>query len=702
MVKGRDADETIMNSPQHQVELRAATLAELPILLEIYRPNKKTLGFFPRGAFLNFIAAGNILTLRDGGSDIDGFITFRETDDAIPLVHVCIRRERRKEGLASKMVSAFLRRFQDDRPFRVWCRKDYGLQEFWKSLGFSYCGKKPGRSLEGLELQRWECPGSIKQSPNLYEAAVRDREDDRLIAAIDANVFYGIHVEDRPDCLPLSTNPWLEDSILLAVTSEIYNEFERDADPGRAARNQAIAANYVELKAGHQSLKDAQERIRRGLRQQRRIQGRSDERHLMQAVADGAKFFITLDNRILSSADAILVNTGVSVLRPLALVAHFQRILEEEKYIPRDLDGQSTVVCRYTASDNDRLWELFGSRSGVKRHLYQKRLDALYAIGDRAAVVGFESRGGRVEAFLGVQWVKKSRASIEVVGASDSKAGASMFRHLLRGLRVEAGRRGFTGMAVSGESLAGDDAWGRVGELRDFVRSGDIMLCLCRCGFMSAEDCLENFKRLISGDEQPGRTQDLEFADLGEVVWPAVLTAPDAVSFVVPVQERWAAQLFDAGLARESLFGARGETLLSEVNVYFRSTRGANLSDAKRILWYVSRTKKEVRACSLVDRVERGSAKSLFRKFGSKGTLRWVDVLRIAGGDPEKVIEAICFFGTYRFRRPIPLRLLKERFELNGEKRLSLVAPQRLTEIQFESIFSLGGGLKSDLTEVLR
>jgi hypothetical protein len=141
------------------------------------------------------------------------------------------------------------------------------------------------------------------------------------------------------------------------------------------------------------------------------------------------------------------------------------------------------------------------------------------------------------------------------------------------------------------------------------------------------------------------------------------------------------------------LFGTRDELLLGIEGVYYCSAQHRHLCAPARILWYVSKGNDgagsmSIKACSRLEEVVIGKPKELFKRFRRLGVFQWKDVFQIAKNDTANDILAFRFTMTERFSKPFFLHQLEEL-----DIRQPLLAPRRISDAQFATIYSHGSAL---------
>ena len=137
-------------------------------------------------------------------------------------------------------------------------------------------------------------------------------------------------------------------------------------------------------------------------------------------------------------------------------------------------------------------------------------------------------------------------------------------------------------------------------------------------------------------DWDAGAVSPEQVISLEKAIWPMKLTDTNIPCFIVPIRADYAVQLFDEKLYNQefNLFeNDKPEPALSIENAYFKTGKQSVPQAPARILWYVSSSNyigtPAIRACSYLDRIEKGTAKELFEKYKRLGVLEWRDVQKL-------------------------------------------------------------------------
>ena len=126
--------------------------------------------------------------------------------------------------------------------------------------------------------------------------------------------------------------------------------------------------------------------------------------------------------------------------------------------------------------------------------------------------------------------------------------------------------------------------------------------------------------------------------------------------------------LIDRQLSSSDMFGGDPSVLLRWENVYYRqaATSQKILKAPGRILWYVSRSQKQIVAVSHLDEVVVDTAKELLRRFKKFGILGWEELYRMCAGDTSMELMALRFSHTFVFRKRLPLNEVRAVYEEDG------------------------------------
>ena len=132
------------------VVVRLVVGDELPVVLQLYRGNSKTLGFLPKGAFQDPLQRGCLLgAFRD--AVLLGYLLFRRSvlGQYAAITHLCVDPMHRGKGVSGRLVNRLVTLASDLLDIRAVTRLDYlHAARVWERHGFrpGPVGEPTGRS----------------------------------------------------------------------------------------------------------------------------------------------------------------------------------------------------------------------------------------------------------------------------------------------------------------------------------------------------------------------------------------------------------------------------------------------------------------------------------------------------------------------------------------------------------------------------
>ena len=221
-----------------------------------------------------------------------------------------------------------------------------------------------------------------------------------------------------------------------------------------------------------------------------------------------------------------------------------------------------------------------------------------------------------------------------------------------------------------------------------FTRRRDTFAKFCFSRSLEREDALQKIASL-SPDLGP-EYAELSDLELERSCAPASLNA-DQNFFLIPIRPGYAISLIDRQQSSSDMFGGDPSVLLRWENVYYRkaTTSQKILKAPGRILWYVSRSQKQIVAVSHLDEVVVDTAKELLRKFRRFGVLGWKELYSMCDGDTSVQLMALRFSHTSVFRKRIPLKTVRAVYGEDGSG-LTVQLPTSMPASRFQKLFSLG------------
>jgi GNAT superfamily N-acetyltransferase/predicted nucleic acid-binding protein len=649
-------------------------------IVQLADHNTDTLGFIPEEALRCQAERGNIFAAVDGGREVCGYIWYSVTRSTgvARLHHLCVSESRRGTCIGTSLISELKSRTRHLQGIALRCLRENPACQFYSKMGFVPVDERPGR---GKDAQPLTCFWLGHGHPDLITDYQARLAESKAVVVIDANVFFDLHDERRRNYKQSQAlcADWVTEWAALWITNELFVEIHRHPDPGERKQQRSNAKCFHVVNPDEESNKRALAKLAAILPPPCHASDESDRRHLAAAIACEADFFLTRDGSLLDCGPQIAQSSGVEVCRPLEFILGLDESQCKADYQPARLAGSDVSIQQVCAKDVPRLAERFLNHGGgEKKFAFEERLTN--ELSDRDRAFGYVVRDGARDLGL-LLMVQRSDTVLEIplfriVG---TKLAPTLARHLLArattkaacgsvfvvlltdphcpSLVYEASRdQGFV-RTPSGYAKLGISGLRTTDSARNALHA-------IRSESIDLDGAIDVACEMIDNiDSCDNATDGVDRAE--RCLWPLKLRAACLPSFMVPIQARWAAQLFDEHLAAQDLFGADTRLALQCENVYYRAARRQRLKAPARVLWYVSSdspyTKtRRIRACSRIEEVVVAPAQSLFKRYSRLGVYTWADVLRLANGDPNGPVSAFRFSGTELAKRPIDMKAIRE------------------------------------------
>jgi GNAT superfamily N-acetyltransferase/predicted nucleic acid-binding protein len=689
-------------------------------IVELWRRNSSTLGYFPEGAFTEHAAKRLILVAIGGQDKLLGYLLFRIVKRGriwpkVIIVHLCVDEDHRGKGIAAALVDR-LRALTKDNclTIELSCRRDFAANDLWPGLGFKYDDERLGRA--GKPIITWRM--NLRTPPLL--ALLHQREaKSRLRAVIDANVLYRLQdplPEKGTFAMSLSEEAkaleeaWFCDDVGLYVTDETFNEIQKNDDRVERAKRLSFAKRYRNIDTELEEVTRTEQSLQPLFPDSPSESTVSDMRQLAHAIAGDAHFFVTQDNGILRKSNEVHAAFGIKVLSPGELIGRIDEMVREAEYYPERLAGSRILTARLRSRQIAMLYSHFRCHQlGERKRQFQKRLRAFTAQPDRYEILVSWQDDDTPLSLLVFDRTHPTQLVIPMLRVSRSPLSGTVLRYLLSQAILVSAREGrvVTRVAVQYERDQLDRALGEMAFSRvdaDWVKidldiagsSGDLLAELMELQerFESVGLVADTIGQVLARAIQE---QDrLALADVERRLWPAKVLDANIPTFVLAIEPAWAQHLFDEEIARQTLWGARLDLALRFENVYYRSSRNSRgISSPARILWYVIHDRhhplsRHIRACSLLNEVAVGRPRPLFRRFQRLGIYEWHDVLRTAKGSTKNDIMALRFSNTELFHNPVSLEALRKILRDIEDKRPVLQSPQPISPQSFARLYTMG------------
>lgn len=685
-----------------------ADTPELDAVRTLWKRNNKILGFFPNGAFQERARSEQILGAFDN-SQLVGYVLFFTTRESVArITHLCVSEDYRGKGVARVLIDELKIRTRKLRGIGLYCRRDFDVWHIWPKLGFHAVKEKIGHSQEGFELTYFWLPHAHK---SLF-SELEDCDRDKVTVVLDANTFY--------DLLDASRNgadethgllaDWIQPSIQLSITTELFNEIGRNPHPAERKSRRAAASKFYRLDASSFEFESAQQGLEMILGKCKRDRDQADQRQLAWAVAAKCDVFVTRDELVLSKSDDIYDKHGLIVQRPADLIARFAEVRNEREYQRRRLIGTQIEHFRQ-GSNAEQLSELFHITNGEEKKSELNRiLNRAFAHPDVfSCKIASSDDGTPISLYLveandaHTYEILRFRVSTRESG---TRLGNAVARTLIATIVKDAVEKGCVVVRVSDPHLS--PMIQQALRQRSFISLPDCWIKLCLNEIIPASvvaqrllDAASTVPALAGNLESFLNENSVDFLkasperilELERFIWPGKISGTSVPSFIVPITPAWATDLFDGRLAKERLWAADSDLVLNPDSVYYRSSLPKVLEGCGRLLWYVSSGKtagsKKIRACSQLTGTEIGDAKELFRKYRRLGVYEWRHV-RDTARPRGNALMAISFTDTELFNSPIKWDDLTSILNVHGKKNYTFPSPVKIDDALFFDLYRAG------------
>jgi ribosomal protein S18 acetylase RimI-like enzyme/predicted nucleic acid-binding protein len=667
----------------------------LEAVIKLHAASKGYLGHFPKGAFEDHARRKMILVAIAPNNIVAGYVLYRVARNRAAIVHLTTSQDFRGKGVARTLVDDLKSRTRHLLGISLRCRRDYQIDDMWQSFGFSVRHSKEGRGADGALLDYWWFDNGHHDLFSL--AASREDVSEGLLTAIDANVFYDLTCDGRPhseDTRVLQAD-WLQDSVVLCVTHEIYNEIHRSLNEEDKKRCRTEAQAFRELKTDDEKIQALGVELApffNGATFERDI---SDMRHVAHAIAAECPFFVTRDRPMLERSDPIFEKYGLRILHPTDLVNRFDILRRGAEYRPARLEGSRWRERLVVADDVEAIVSLFKHRSKERSGNFEQRVR--HYLGNPHAwtsrVVTDDRSSPTV--YLVHSSNTPQRLEIALLRHIDHPLSGTLLRHIVHEISRETNN---SKVITVSDPEPTDEAVAALTEL-GFVPDGNAWWKMSVTGLITREELISKIRlteippslkeRLVGAFFVTANADDeLTTARLENLFSPVKLTSSAASCYIVSIRQSWAAHFFDIPVGGQTLIDLNERLHLGIEGAYYCSANNTHVVAPGRVLWYVSgKGSMSIKACSQLEERIVGTPKEVYARFRHLGVYAWKHVLETAGGNLDHPLMAFRFARTERFTRPVTLTDL-QRMEIPQPQN-----PRKISGEQFAVIYRLGMNL---------
>lgn len=687
---------------------------------ELGRKNSKTLGFMPEGGFIDHADKGHILAAISLDQKCVGYLMYRikQKTNKAHIIHLCTDENFRRKGVARQLVEQLIDKTQKQQLYGIVfdCRMDYNLSSMWSSFGFIAKSEKPGKSTEGHLLTTWDLEHTI---PPLIKELIEQKNKSKIQVVIDANIFFDFMTDPYYDSECQESNyllsDWLQEEIEIFLTEEINNEINRKKDYTCRSKAQEYASKFCPVRCSHSKFNSVHLELLKICPTPQTDQDKSDLRQLARAIASESEIFVTRDTKLLELESILYDKFSIQILCPTDLIIKLDNLLRTSEYQPVRLAG-TTIEKRLIKEGEQKqlLKQFLMSGQREKKNEFKNYLQGFlsspnefncFVVLDHANNKQLSSNYNYIALFV-YDWSEKNQLTIPLLRVNNNigKMRKAIILHLLSIFILEASNKERLSTRITDQYLdkdiiqsIQDTLFVQDGEewiKHHLVFSGTTLQLTKKLNGLNSESIF-NTNILSKPIEilQDSSINDRNTATYIERLFhPCKIVDAEIPSFIIPIQAKWAVDLFDSELASQTIFGARKDLAFNCEAVYYRSVlNSGGLSAPSRVLWYISDDPKYIgtqslRACSKIDEIITGTPKELHRQFRRLGVYDFEQILKIAKNNIDNKIMAIRFSYTELLKSPIPLQSIQQ--ILNNK--VTFPSPYKISISAFETLYNNG------------
>ncbi|WP_317034544.1 GNAT family N-acetyltransferase [Nodosilinea sp. E11] len=686
-------------------------------IIKLANKNSSTLGFLPYEAFYKHAEKDHLIACIDNNKDkCAAYTLYTIGKGRVKLTHLCVDDEYRGRNIAKTLIAKIKNKTDHLQGILASCRRDYNLSSMWESLGFSAIHERPGKSRSGSTLTEWWLDYC---NPNLITLVHDKLIEDKIVIAIDANVFFVLADEENRDEYSRDAqallDDWLTSEIEIFVASEMNNEINRNDDPKKRNKLRNRLGKFNILSCPKEDLDKFSKEIRHLFPNNLSPSDSSDIRQIATSICSNIKidFFVTKDTRLLEEVEEeIFEKYQLKIISPLELIINIDELRREIKYQPARLAGTSIRKKSVRGEDIETLMDCFlnnakGEHKAHFRTILRQHLSDPTK-NDCCWIEKDADQGPMVAYLINRESPEELRVPILRTKKNDLLASMCAQHLILNLINVSASEnRIFT--IISDIYLEEEievflreihfyrteRGWVKVNQKG--CHTACEMAKILRSSSAGKDGNLRDYLNTLSNNlNLPGIQSSFDvIAGIEQAIFPGKITDSLIPNFMIPIKPWWAKDLFDEELAEQVIWGAHSILALRRELVYYRSKMASGgLKAPGRILWYVSQDKgfkkanvtlSAIRACSYIDEIIIDTPKSLYKKFKRLGIYEFDDLVAVSKGQ-DKELMAIRFSNTELFKNPISL---KKAENLIG-KNIHIQAPIQIDARSFELIYNAG------------
>ena len=647
--------------------------------------------FVPFPQLERAIVDGNILAAIHEGKVV-GYAWSILRNGIVKIRYLAVAKDQGRSGIGRAIVQELIRRNRNAYTIRLSCRTDYPGWKFWKKVGFTVLKDRPGRAKRGSTVT------DFVYHPNQVSLFSDDESEALTLTAVDANIFFDITDEKRPHHQESGglLADWLSAEIELCVTVAIKDDICRMSSSDGATQS---LEGWRQIEAPPSAFACIEEQLFAVIGEGLTPQDKVDRAHLTHAIAENLSAFITRDEFLLSHADAIYHQFGISIKRPVDFIMEVDNVLNQDRYDRHDLLSVGVRNQRIRSADEIAMLDRF-RRSNEKESVLRAQIRGWLA-NPATSEVWVLSSGDNVLT-LCVLSRQGCKVDVPIFRCDRSISGQRRGRTVMQYLasRLHAHGRESSVLTVSDENAFSEHR----ASLSDagFILIGSTFYKVALKGIWNPAEAAEEILRICATEQLPSELADwfreqftglddaASYLNLERAISPGKLNSNGKVAcLVIPIRPQWARALFDANLGQKEFWQQDADLLFNPTSAYYSSARIS--TQQGRVLWYVSESEsfpgsKRIRACSQLTGRVIDKPLALYRRFRHFGIFGLADVEEKATTQRPDVM-AMEFCRTELFSSPVKLSDVQNAL---GNTKQVFQWPTIISESNFFRLYELG------------
>jgi len=663
-----------------------------------------TVGFLPEQAYNDYAESKHIYAaLLD--DKLAGYILFRITKNVTIIVHLCVCPIFQRKGIAKKLVNHLYENTKHTYGIKLNCRRDYNLEEFWRSLGFIPISEKTGKSKKyNTILTTW-----LKKHvhDDLFTYQEENNLDTRIIANLDTNIVIDLCYKADDESSALKA-PYLSTLVKFKISNAVLLEINGQEDKNTRNKSREFAKQFdIVNEVKEQEFQRCLEVLKEDINCTTMSKNTQyDITHISSAITCGASAFITRDKEWLKSdvSNLIFEQFGLRILTPGQFILSLDELRGGDEYIPIRLMGLNLEYCQMRADDLNIVVDSLHDSSFEKQEQFRRRIRTLMTdpLHNTLLLIKSESR---IVSLFGLGHTN-NQLTVEIFRIAKNVLPKSLISTFIKRLAMKLIDKA---LQYECDCII----------IKKELLKKEMIQPFLECGYIQNDDILYKIivKLIASIPELQFKIKDIaaehslnitsaqqsqssDLVKFEKLFFPCKVAEASIVNYIIPIRPSYAMNLFDENLSKTNISffpNSNVEPALSIENAYYKSDRNVPQKYPARILWYISQDKKQnligtahIRACSYLDSIEVENVKKVYNRYKRLGVLSWGQILNLCKGDIKCDIACLVFSFTELFNYPIPLQDLKKYYLDKTSKNINMQSRTEIDNNMFLDIYKTG------------